>query len=134
MATVLPAAAAALSGWQCPVFLAAGDFNGDAVPDLAVSNYANGAGNTVSILLGGTVTNAKLLNVPVIGIGVHDIQSAYTPNINFYMGSESNIVPVKPQPPGTTTVVTSSLNPSEPTKPSLSRRRLPRKVSLLRAM
>ena len=100
---------------NAPIFLAAGDFNGDAVPDLAISNFAMGAGNTASILLGGTITNAQLLNVPVFGVGVHDIQTMYAPNNGFYAGGESNVVPVNGRPQGgpTTTLLSSSLNPSE---------------------
>jgi hypothetical protein len=34
-----------------PVFLAAGDLNGDGLPDLAVANYGSGNGSTLSVLL-----------------------------------------------------------------------------------
>ena len=37
------------------------DFNGDGVPDLAVTN--NGS-DTASVLLGGTVTTGQLNNIP----------------------------------------------------------------------
>ena len=89
-------------------FIASGDFNGDGVPDLAAANAGT---NTVSVILGATMTFGDLFNVPVIGTN-QTIQSTYTPNTDFYTGSLSNDVVVNPQIP-TTMALTSSQNPSQ---------------------
>ena len=98
-----------------PAGLVTADFNGDGVPDLAAANFTQAA---VAIFLGGTVTTGQLINTPVPGSGIQNIQSTYTPNTNFYTGSVSNIVPVtgNGQIP-TTTTVTSSANPSSYLQP-----------------
>jgi len=97
-----------------PFGIAAADFNGDGVPDLA---SANQSANNTSILLGGTVTSAQILNIPVIGSGMHMIQSTYTPNPGFYTGGPSNIVSVAATLLPTTTTLTSSVNPSQLNQP-----------------
>src|SRR5271157_1999499 len=97
-----------------PIGIGLADFNGDGVPDIAAVNDSS---NTVSILLGGTVTSGQLNNVPVFGVGKQDIQSAFTPNRNFYAGSLSNVVPVNGSLIPTTTVVSSSQNPSQFNQP-----------------
>ena len=95
-----------------PIGIAAADFNGDGVPDLAASNeFATTP--SVSILLGGTVTSGQIQNVPVIGSGVHMIQSAYTPTQGFYTGSLSNIVSVNGSGTKVTPPVTLTANPLE---------------------
>ncbi len=72
--------------------IAAGDLNGDGVPDLAMANVLD---DTVSILLGGTVSEAQLNNVPIIGSGIHTIQSSYAPDASsIYAASLSNTVMV----------------------------------------
>jgi hypothetical protein len=71
-----------------PAGLVTADFNGDGVPDLAAANFTQAA---VAIFLGGTVTTGQLLNVPVIGAN-QAVQSTYTPNLDFYTGSVSNVV------------------------------------------
>ena len=75
-----------------PYAVAAADFNGDGVPDLA----APIAGDvTVSILLGGTTIAAQLNNVLVMGSGNHMIQSSYAPDASsIYAASSSNTVTV----------------------------------------
>lgn len=58
---------------QRPIFIAAGDFNGDGTPDLAAANFASG---TVSVLLGngdGTFQTAVTLPTPTPKfIGIED--------------------------------------------------------------
>jgi hypothetical protein len=101
-----------------PIGIAAADFNGDGVPDLAATNeFATSP--SVSILLGGTVTSGQIQNVPVNGSGVHMIQSTYTPNQGFYTGSVSNTLNVNGNGSliPTTTTVTSSGNPSQLNQP-----------------
>jgi hypothetical protein len=95
-----------------PVGIAAADFNGDGVPDLAAANeFATPP--SVSILLGGTVTSSQIQNIPVIGSGVHMIQSTYTPTQGFYTGSLSNIVSVNGSGTKVTPTVTLTANPLE---------------------
>ena len=99
-----------------PLGIAAADFNGDGVPDLAVANHN---ANTASILLGGTEISGQIQNVPVNGSGVHMIQSTYTPNPGFYTGGLSNTLNVNANGSliPTTAALTSSQNPSQPNQP-----------------
>ena len=71
-----------------PIQIAVADFLGDGVPDVAVANVLD---NTVSVLLGGTVTAGQLLNVPVPGSGQQQVNATYTPNINYYSGSQGSV-------------------------------------------
>jgi hypothetical protein len=99
-----------LASNSAPVGLVSADFNGDGVPDLATGN--SGLDNT-SILLGGRLSTGQLNNVPVPGVGDQNIQATFTPDGNFYGAGLSNIVPaVGNGPIQTSTVVTSSQNPS----------------------
>jgi hypothetical protein len=89
--------------------LAVGDFNGDGVPDLAATT----GNETTSVLLGGILSTGTLNNIPVPGVGNQNIQASFTPTGTFYGASLSNIVTVSGNGEiPTTTVVTSSLNPS----------------------
>ena len=95
-----------------PIGIVGADFNGDGVPDLAAANeFATQP--SVSVLLGGTVTSGQIQNVPVIGSGVHMIQSTYTPTQDFYTGSLSNIVSVNGSGTKVTPPVTLTANPLE---------------------
>ena len=96
-----------------PYAVAAADFNGDGVPDLAAPNSGT---NTVSILLGGAVTSAQLMNVPIIGSGIHNIQSNYAPDASsIYAASVSNTVRVPAGGKATPTVtLTASPSPQTP--------------------
>ena len=58
------------------------------MPDVAVANALD---NTVSVLLGGTVAAGQLLNVPVPGSGQQQVNATYTPNINYYSGSQGSV-------------------------------------------
>jgi Bacterial Ig-like domain (group 3)/FG-GAP-like repeat len=96
-----------------PYAVVAADLNGDGVPDLAAPNSGT---NTVSILLGGAVTSAQLINVPIIGSGLHNIQSNYAPDASsIYAASASNTVSVPAGGKATPTVVlTASPSPQTP--------------------
>jgi hypothetical protein len=101
-----------------PLGIAAADFNGDGVPDLAAANeFATSP--SVSILVGGTTTSGQIQNIPVNGSGVHMIQSSYTPTQGFYTGSLSKTLNVNGNGSliPTTTTVTSSANPSQLNQP-----------------
>ena len=90
-----------------PGTLAPADLNGDGVPDLAAIS-----GDNAGILLGGSISTGELTDVPISGLGSQSIQSTFTPNEQTYSGSQSNIVIVTGSTLPTTTVLTSSLNPS----------------------
>jgi Bacterial Ig-like domain (group 3)/FG-GAP-like repeat/FG-GAP repeat len=96
-----------------PSDIAAADFLGDGVPDIAVTNVSD---NTASVLLGGTATAGQIKNIFVGPPGQQQINAAYTPNINFYAGSQGSVV-VAGQLIPTTTVVNSSQNPSQVNQP-----------------
>jgi Bacterial Ig-like domain (group 3)/FG-GAP-like repeat len=96
-----------------PLGIAAADLTGDGVPDLLTANTES---NTVSILLGGSVTSAQLNNVPIIGSGIHGVQGNYAPDASsIYAASASNTVMVpaggKATPPIT---LTGSPSPQSP--------------------
>jgi hypothetical protein len=69
-----------------PYSVAVGDFNGDGLPDLAVTNFGNaGVGTTLSVLLGSvtqTVT-ASQSAVSIPGNGAHLIEASYPTDGNF---------------------------------------------------
>ncbi len=92
-----------------PVGLVSADFNGDGVPDLTAANHSQDA---VGVLLGGTLSAGQLLNVPVSGQGDQMVQSTFTPDGTFYASSQSQKVDVIGHGSPTTTIVTSSPNPS----------------------
>ena len=96
---------------QQPNGIAVADFNGDGVPDVATTNWN---GQSASILLGGTVIAAQLNNVPIIGNGIHTIQSNYAPDASsIYAASASNTVSV-PAGGKATPTVTLTASPSPP--------------------
>ena len=96
-----------------PLYFAVADFNGDGVPDVAT---ANSGSNTTSILLGGTATNGQLNNVPIIGNGIHTIQSSYAPDASsIYAASASNTVMLPAGGKATPTItLTASPSPQSP--------------------
>ena len=96
-----------------PIDIAVADFFNDGVPDIAVTNVN---ANTVSVLFGGTVTAGQLNNVFVGPPGQQQINATYTPNTNFYAGSQGSTV-VAGQLIPTTTMVSSSANPSSYLQP-----------------
>jgi len=94
---------------SAPEQIVTADFNGDGVPDLAAADVQS---NQTSVLLGGTVSTGTLNNIPVYGTGNQNIQASFTPNGTFYAASQSSQVTVAGTLIPTTTVVTSSQNPS----------------------
>ncbi len=93
-----------------PFFLVAADLNGDQVPELAVTNELN---STVSILIGGTVSTGSIDNLPVHGVGIQKVQSAFTPTGNFFGVSNSNVLMLEGDGANPSmTVLASNRNPS----------------------
>jgi hypothetical protein len=73
-----------------PFSVAVGDFNGDGLPDLAVTNYGSlgdcaGNGTTVSVLLGSVTQTATATQsaVSIPGTGSHAIDASYPTDGNF---------------------------------------------------
>lgn len=76
--------------------IAVDDLNGDGMPDLVLSNPYS---SQISVLLGGTVSSAKLANVALIGAGQHSVSASYVPGAgSIYAGSVSNSVAITAQP------------------------------------
>jgi Bacterial Ig-like domain (group 3)/FG-GAP-like repeat/FG-GAP repeat len=73
---------------QSPTDITAADFLGDGVPDIAVTNVSD---NTASVLLGGTATAGQIKNIFVGPPGQQQIDATYTPNTNFYFGSQGSV-------------------------------------------
>jgi Bacterial Ig-like domain (group 3)/FG-GAP-like repeat len=95
-----------------PIGLAVADFFGDGVPDLAVANVID---NSVSVLLGGTLTQGNLNNIPVYPPGAQQILIVYTPDTNFYSGSQGSVQVQGSLIPTTTTLaVTANGHPISP--------------------
>ena len=96
-----------------PLGIAAADLTGDGVPDLVTANTES---NTVSIFLGGAVTSAQLNNVPIIGNGIHSIQSNYAPDASsIYAAGLSNTLMLSAGGKATPTVtLTGSPSPQSP--------------------
>jgi hypothetical protein len=79
-----------------PSGMAIADFNGDGVADIAVSIFSD-PGN-VGVLVGGSMTSASLLNVPVPGKGQVSLSATYKPDSQSYSGNTSNSVLVNGNP------------------------------------
>jgi len=74
------------------LYMAGGDFNGDGIPDLAISD---GDSNTVTILQtsGGDTATATVTGVAPVGGGTHNVDASYGGDNNFN-GSTSATTPL----------------------------------------
>ena len=97
-----------------PYGIAIGDFNGDGVPDLAATNFSR---TTTTVILNGTASSGSMTNVFVPGLGQQQVNAGYTPNTNFYLGSQGSVVVNGSGLIPTNTAVSPSLNPSYQNQP-----------------
>ncbi len=87
-----------------PISIAAGDFNGDGIPDLAVTNYSSG---TVSVLLTQLIVTATATasGISPAAIGTHLAEASY-PGDDIYSASTSGTTALDVQPATPTVTVT----------------------------
>ncbi len=97
-----------------PMGIAVADFLGNGAYDVAVANFST---NNVTVLTNGAVTTGTLTNIPVPGPGQQTINATYTPNTNFYSGSQGSVVVNGNGLILTTTTLNSSQNPSQLNQP-----------------
>lgn len=100
--TPAPQSPVPVGNW--PISIAAGDFNQDGIPDLAVTNYSSG---TVSVLLTAVTETATATEAGIspAGAGQHLIDASY-PGDSFYKPSTSATTALNVQPATPTVIVT----------------------------
>ncbi|MGA2743050.1 MAG: Ig-like domain repeat protein [Candidatus Sulfotelmatobacter sp.] len=95
-----------------PLGIAAGDLNGDGLPDLAVANNTYSAPFTASILLAAQTETAVATGQAVYGTGTHNVLASY-PGDADRAPSQSTTVPLAAIPQTTTaTTFTAAPNPA----------------------
>jgi sugar lactone lactonase YvrE len=95
-----------------PLGIAAGDLNGDGLPDLAVANASYAAPFTASILLAAQTETAVATGQAVYGTGTHNVLASY-PGDADRAASQSTTVPLAAIPQtATATTFTAAPNPA----------------------
>ncbi|HTX77155.1 MAG TPA: FG-GAP-like repeat-containing protein, partial [Terracidiphilus sp.] len=87
-----------------PVSIAGGDFNGDGIPDLAVTNYSSGTVSVLSTQLTETAT-ATASPVAPVGTGTHLVEASYSGD-SLYRASTSGTTALNAQTVTPTVTVT----------------------------
>jgi hypothetical protein len=90
-----------------PDELAVADFNGDGIPDIAVSNSGD---NTATVLLSqpSVTATATASGISIVGTGTHLVEASYPGDANYSL-STSSTVPLTAVPPPPTPAVTLSV-------------------------
>jgi len=88
-----------------PLNVVVADFNGDAGPALAITQFN---GTTAAIMLNQAVPAGRTLAVLVPGGGTHQLEATFTPSSTWYTPSVSNLVAVSGAQIATNTTVTAS--------------------------
>lgn len=102
--TFTPASGSPVPAGNWPISIAAVDFNGDGIPDLAIANYGSGAVSVLLTQLTETAT-ATATGISLAGAGTHLVEASY-PGDSFYSASTSATTAVNVQPATPTVTVT----------------------------